>query len=285
MREHFTLPGTIYITRANFSFKLSTWRLPIYLKMGEQFFGLRCRISHPVFSVFYTYCQRLKYILLFLHLRYFLLLPRTVSHQAGSFSACIGTMNFWIEVPRASMYKHRGENRASTLLQVSEGHCCNHMRYARHQIRAACTQPSSRNCNVRIHAVAFDLSSIHEASFKPLPPLSRTSTSSYSRRCTDAAAPGRRYAREAKGPTRWIQGENREMIKFFSPALWIFSPCGWCFLQVQAQGMYPQRRHRSQHSRRPHAAPAPQVSRPVLALPSILRGGGRGLGWARGGLE
>ena len=43
---------------------LSTWRLPIYYKIGAQSFGVRCWISHPVFSVFCHYCQRLKYILL-----------------------------------------------------------------------------------------------------------------------------------------------------------------------------------------------------------------------------
>ena len=41
----------------------------------------------------------------------------------------------------------------------------NHMRYARHHIRAAFAQQPSRDCNVCIHAVAFNLSSIHAASF------------------------------------------------------------------------------------------------------------------------
>ena len=62
------------------------------------------------------------------------------------------------------------------------------MRYARHRIRTALTQSSLRDINVRIHAVAFDLSRIRAASFKPLHSLSRTRTSLYSRRCIDAAA-------------------------------------------------------------------------------------------------
>ena len=69
----------------------------------------------------------------------------------------------------------------------AEEHNCT--RYARHQISAALTQPSSRDCDVRIHAVAFDLSSIHATFFKPLHSLSRTSTLSYLRRCGAALMP------------------------------------------------------------------------------------------------
>ena len=121
-------------------------------------------------------------------MRYFLLLHRKVSHQAGYFLACIGPMDFEqkCQEPRYSSIAKR--------LDIREEHFRNHMRHAHHQIHASLTQPSSRDCNVRIHAVAFDLSSIHAASFKPLNPLSRASTSSYSRRCTNAAAPGRCYA-------------------------------------------------------------------------------------------
>ena len=45
------------------------------------------------------------------------------------------------------------------------------------------------DCNVCIHSVAFDLSSIHATSFKPLHPLSRIRTSSYSRRHGAALMP------------------------------------------------------------------------------------------------
>ena len=44
-----------------------------------------------------------------------------------------------------------------------------------------------RICRI-FHADAWDLSSIHAASLKPLHPLTCTCTSSYARRCTDAAA-------------------------------------------------------------------------------------------------
>ena len=59
------------------------------------------------------------------------------------------------------------------------------MLYTHHLIRAALSQPSSRDCNVRIHAVTFDLS-IHATSFKLLRPLSRNLTSPYS--CHSGAA-------------------------------------------------------------------------------------------------
>ena len=36
-------------------------------------------------------------------------------------------------------------------LDVREEHFRNHMWYARHQIRAALTQPSLRDCNVRVY--------------------------------------------------------------------------------------------------------------------------------------
>ena len=45
--------------------------LPIYLKKETQSFGLMCRISQPVFSVFHNYCQRVKYMVLFLHFEIF----------------------------------------------------------------------------------------------------------------------------------------------------------------------------------------------------------------------
>ena len=62
------------------------------------------------------------------------------------------------------------------------------MLYARHHIRATYTQPRTHNC---IHAVAFNLHSMHTASFKPLHPLSCIHTSLHSRLSTHAAAPGR----------------------------------------------------------------------------------------------
>ena len=115
-------------------------------------------------------------------LRYFLLLHCKVLHQAGYLLSCIGPMNFWTEVTRASISKYRPEPRHSWRT------FCNHMLYACHQICTALTQPSSLNCNVCIHAVEFDLSSIHATSFKPLHPLSSTSTSSYSRRSSAQGA-------------------------------------------------------------------------------------------------
>ena len=45
-----------------------------------------------------------------------------------------------------------------------------------------------RDCNVCMYAVAFVVSSMHAASFKPLHPLSCTRTLLYSRSCIDAAA-------------------------------------------------------------------------------------------------
>ena len=38
--------------------RLDAGRLPMCVKMGAQFFGVRCWISHPEFSVFHDYCQR-----------------------------------------------------------------------------------------------------------------------------------------------------------------------------------------------------------------------------------
>ena len=69
------------------------------------------------------------------------------------------------------------------------------------------TQPSLRDCNFRIHAVAFDLSSIHAASFKPLHPLSSTRTSLYSRRCIDATA-----AQHPEDVVRKIPKDSREGV-------------------------------------------------------------------------
>ena len=92
-------------------------------------------------------------------------------------------MNFWSEVPRASIFKHRPEPRhlSRTFSQVRIATtCCMHA--------IAFTQPSSCDCNVRIHAVAFGLSSIHATCFKPMHSLSSTSTSSYSLSCCCGAA-------------------------------------------------------------------------------------------------
>ena len=77
-------------------------------------------------------------------------------------------------------------------------HLRNHMLYARHQIRAALTQPSSRNCNVHIHADAFNLSSIHATLSSHCTSHQHPFILTLPRRCNDAAAPGRRYAKEAK---------------------------------------------------------------------------------------
>ena len=91
MREHFTLPGTIIC--ANFSFTFVDLTLANVL--DDRSTILRCKVPNlSLVSVFPAYCQRLKYILLCCSLRYFLLLHRKVSHQAGYFLSFIGLMNF-----------------------------------------------------------------------------------------------------------------------------------------------------------------------------------------------
>ena len=57
------------------------------------------------------------------------------------------------------------------------------MWYARHQICTALTQPSLCYCNVSIHSVAFNLSSIHAASFKPCTHPVQASHTCSSTRC------------------------------------------------------------------------------------------------------
>ena len=89
--------------------------LTIYLvKMGSQSFGVRCRISLPIFLVFHDYCRRsLKYILLLLQFEIFSALRRKVSHQAGYFLAYVGPMNFINKAPGASIFKQRTEAQHS----------------------------------------------------------------------------------------------------------------------------------------------------------------------------
>ena len=67
------------ITRFNFIIHvLSTWRFPI--QMGAHSFGVRCQISHPVFSVSHNYCQHcLKHILLFLQFEIFSALRKFIA--------------------------------------------------------------------------------------------------------------------------------------------------------------------------------------------------------------
>ena len=70
------------------------------LKMGAQSFGVRCRISHPVFSVSHDYCHRhLKYIMLLLHFEIFSAFTSQASSTQSIASSrlllsCIGPMNF-----------------------------------------------------------------------------------------------------------------------------------------------------------------------------------------------
>ena len=89
------------------------------------------------------------------------------------------------------------------------------MLHARQHIHAAFAQPPSRDYNVRIHAVAFDLSSIHAASFKLLRPFRHDSVASALRR-THAAAFMQQHpeladfgVKEAKVPTRLNHGEGQ----------------------------------------------------------------------------
>ena len=90
------------------------------------------------------------------------------------------------------------------------------MLHARQHIHAAFAQPPSRDYNVRIHAVAFDLSSIHTASFKLLRPFRHDSVAP-ALRGTHAAFMQQHQeledfgAKEAEGPTRWRHGEGQHL--------------------------------------------------------------------------
>ena len=95
--------------------------------LGAKFHTQYSTITANVWTTF-CFCCSFKYFLL-LHCK---TTQRKVSHQAGYFLACIGPMNFWTE---ASIFKR-------------EEHFCNHIRYARHQIRAALNQPSSCKCKL-----------------------------------------------------------------------------------------------------------------------------------------
>ena len=99
------------------------------------------------------------------NLRYFLLLHCNISHQAGYFLWCIGLMS-----RSAKNLDIQASPRATESLNTREEHFPNHV-HSCNQISSAFTQPSSRDCNVCIHAVAYDLSNIHATSFKPLHPL------------------------------------------------------------------------------------------------------------------
>ena len=112
-----------------FHSRLYTLRLPLYLKMGAQPFDVRCRISHPVFSVFRNYCQRLKYIVLLLQFEIFSALTSQAIASSRLLLACIGPKNFSAEVP--TYYQEPWYSRITQSL-----------------ISSALTQPSSRDCNV-----------------------------------------------------------------------------------------------------------------------------------------
>ena len=86
--EHFTLPLAGTIICANFSFTF------IDLTLANVLDDRSTILRGKVPNLFHAYCQRLKYILLCCSLRYFLLLHRKVSHQAGYFLSFIGPMNF-----------------------------------------------------------------------------------------------------------------------------------------------------------------------------------------------
>ena len=108
-------------------------------------------------------------------LKYFLLycMHCSVSHRAGYFLACIVSIGFWTEVPRASIFKHSSCQEPRHSWKIFS------------QLHAVCALPpyprsihstTSADCTVCSHAVAFTLRSIHAASFKPLHRLSCTHT-------------------------------------------------------------------------------------------------------------
>ena len=159
-----------------FHSRLSIWRLQIYLERGAQSFGVRC----PNFTPSSFSIPRI--------------LPTSEIYSAFVAvwdSLCLYIARYHIQQVTSYHLLVLQEPRYSSIAQslnIGEEHFLNQMLYSHHRNCATLTQPSLLNCNVRIQAVAFDVSSIHAASFKPLHPLNCTSVSLYSRRCIDAAA-------------------------------------------------------------------------------------------------
>ena len=113
---------------------------------------------------------------------------------------------FWTEVPRASIFKHRQEAR--------------HSWRTFSQPYAACTPPNSRLTHSTIFArlqCSHSCSCIWSEQHSCYLFQATSPTQSHQhfvilksqRRCSDAATPGRRYAKEAKGSTRWSNGEGQ----------------------------------------------------------------------------
>ena len=137
-------------------------------------------------------------------LRYFLLLHCKVLHQAGYLLSCIGPMNFWTEVTRASISKYRPEPRHSWRT------FCNHMlmhatKFAQHLL----------NHLRSIAMFAFtQLNSIWAAFMLPLSSHYIHSVALALRHTHAAAAlralhwSSRRHAKEAEGPKIWSNSEG-----------------------------------------------------------------------------
>ena len=148
------------------SFILSTWRLPIYwiwehnlstwgAKIHTQYFQYHTITAIVIWNIL-CFCCTLRY---FLHLHR---KPRRrkVLHRAGY--SCHVLVQ-WIFEQKCQ------EPRYSSIaqsLEIREEHFRNHQRYARRHIHAvySTTLEAWSDCHDRIHAVAFDLSSIRTAS-------------------------------------------------------------------------------------------------------------------------
>ena len=104
MSKHFTLQGTINC--ANFSFTFVALTLANIL-------CVRCRISHPVVSVFHTYCQHWKYILLLLQFKIFSAFTLQDIASSRLLPMMYWSNDFLNRVPRASIFKHCPEPQQS----------------------------------------------------------------------------------------------------------------------------------------------------------------------------
>ena len=164
---------------------LLTRRLPIHASILEQSFCQSRQISHPVFLVFYIFCQHcLQYSALLQ-----LCLYCKLSHQSGYFPSYLV---FWFNefLNRSAM----SINIANSL-KFFDKHFCNQPMFAfmqQHSFWAACTLPLS-SC------------STHSA-------LSAALTTSYTHAAalvTSAASPGRCGVKGAEWPTRWHHSEGQ----------------------------------------------------------------------------
>ena len=175
MHEHFTSPGTIIC--ANVSFTFVDLTLANILQDGSTI--LRCKVLNLAPSIFsiprllptseiYSALVAVWDIFCFYIARY---------HIKQVTSYCVLVQRIFEQKCQEPRYSSIAQS-----LDIHEEHFRNHMLYARHQIWTALTQPSSRNCNVHIHAVAFDLSSIY---------------ATLSSHCTHSVAPALRHAHAA----------------------------------------------------------------------------------------